>query len=266
MQIAAFTNMKRTSRVVWNGKLKDGSGKLTSESGILKNAACSYATRFGSQSGTNPEELLAGAHALCFSMALANELEISKQRATRLETTASIRVEFENGKWAIPEVDLFLKAHLGGESAIPFLIAASKAKANCPVSRLLSAKINLHTELEGQHPGSDLDAEVVIYTSSFRQIDGDAKALLESKGIRYREVDLDVDKTGIAQKLRETTGLARVPQVFVGEHFIGSYEDLIRLDADHDLTALLRPANSTRGIGTGLFSQQTEDDSMKASL
>lgn len=266
MLIAFYTVMKRTANVVWDGKLKDGNGKLTSESGILNNVAFSYATCFESQLGINPEELLACASAASFSMALSNELEISQLSTTRLETKASVRIEVDDGIWAIQEIDLFLKAHLGGTAALPFLIAASRAKANCPVSRLFSAKINLHTELEGQYPGSDLDADVVIYTSSYRQVNGDAKALLESKGIRYREVDLDVDTTDIAQKLRERTGSTRVPQIFIGEHYIGSYEDLIRLDADHGLKALLQPSSNPQTVGTGLFSQQTADDSMKASL
>lgn len=258
--------MKRTATAIWDGKLQVGIGNLSSESGLVKNATFSYDTCFGTQAGTNPEELLACAYAASFSMALSSELETSQLSERRLETKASVRMEFEDGKWVIQEVDLFLKVHLGGASALPFLIATSRAKANCPISRLLSVKINLHTELEGQYPGSDLDEEVVIYTSSYRQIGGDAKALLESKGIHYREVDLDVDTTDIANKLKQRTGLTSVPQIFVGEHFVGTYEDLIRLDADHGLKALLQPANNSQGTGIGLFSKQTADDSIKASL
>jgi len=247
--------MKRNGNAVWDGSLKNGHGELGTESGALNNAPYSFATRFGGQSGTNPEELLAAAHAACFSMALSNELEISKLNATRIETKASVKIDLVDKKWTIHEIDLFLYAHLGGAPSVPFLVAASRAKVNCPVSRLFSAKVTLHTELQGQHPGSDAEAEVVIYTSTYCQVCGQAKALLESKGIRYREVDLDVESPEIAENLKEKTGLMSVPQIFVGEHFIGSYDDLIRLDADHGLKPLLQPHGDSNVVPMGLSSK-----------
>jgi osmotically inducible protein OsmC len=258
--------MKRSANAVWDGTLKNGHGELTTQSGVLRNAPYSFATRFGSQPGMNPEELLAAAHAACFSMSLSNELEISKLSATRLETKASVRTDLADGKWTIQEVDLFLKANLGGAPSIPFLVAATRAKANCPVSRVFSARVFLHTELEGQHPGSDLEAEVVIYTSSYCQVCGQAKMLLESKGIRYREVELDLDPTDIAGRLKQKTGQMSVPQIFAGEHYIGSYHDLLQLDADHGLKALLQPNGNSRVVPLDSICKQDRDNSMKVSI
>ena len=179
-------------------------------------------------------------------MALANELETSMLDATPIETKASVRIDLVDGKWTIQEVDLFLKASLRGASSLPFLVAASRAKANCPISRLLATKVTLHTELQDQHPGSEAEAEVVIYTSTYCQICGQAKTLLESQGIHYREIDLDQEPTEIADALKRKTGRMSVPQIFVGEHFIGSYDDLIQLDADHGLQKLLQPNEASK--------------------
>lgn len=255
--------MKRNANAVWDGRLKEGQGGLTTESGVLKNTPYSFGTRFENQPGTNPEELLAAALAACFSMSLSNELAISKLPALRIAAKASVRIDLLDGKWTIQEADLFLSSNLQGAPSIPFLIAASRAKANCPVSRLFSAKVNLHTELVGQHPGSNLEAEVVIYTSTYCQVCGQAKALLESKGIRYREVDLDVEAPELAENLKQKTGLMSVPQIFVGTHFIGSYDDLIQLDADHGLKPLLQPGGDTQVVAVGLNVQQDNRDSQK---
>lgn len=222
---------------------------MSTESGVLQHTPYSFAARFESQAGTNPEELIAAAHAACFSMALANELEISKLDATPIETKASVRMDLLNGKWTIQEVDLFLNASLQGAPSVPFLVAASRAKANCPISRALATKVTLHTELKNQHPGSETDAEVVIYTSTFCQVCGQAKTLLESQGIHYREVDLDQEPSEIADELKRKTGRMSVPQIFVGDHFIGSYDDLIQLDADNGLQKLLQPNGASTPIG-----------------
>jgi len=232
--------MKRNANATWDGRLKSGHGQITTESEVLKDASYSFSSRFEKGKGTNPEELLGAAHAACYSMALANELEAAHLSPTKIETQASVRIDLLEGKWTIQEVDLFLKANLEGAPSVPFLLAASRAKANCPISRVLLSKVNLHTELQDQHPDSETDADVVIYTSTYCQICGQAKTLLESKGIRYREIDLDVEPSEEADALKKKTGLTSVPQIFVGEHFIGSYQDLIQLDEDHGLDRLLK--------------------------
>jgi osmotically inducible protein OsmC len=232
--------MKRNGNAVWDGRLKSGHGVLSTDSGCLHNIPYSFASRFESAVGANPEELLAAAHAACFSMSLANELEISSLPPTKIETKASVRIEFVEKHWDIQEIDLFLTANLRGSPALPFLLAASRAKSNCPLSNAFAAKITLHTELQEQHPGSEKENEVVIYTSTFCQVSGKAKELLESKGIRYREIDLDIESPEFAEKLKQKTGLMTVPQIFVGEHFIGSYKDLVQLDTDHGLKQLLQ--------------------------
>ena len=255
--------MKRSANAVWDGRLKSGHGVLSTESGVLRNTPYSFATRFESQVGTNPEELLAAALAECFSMSLSNELEISKLPPTTIDANVSVRLELVDAKWTIQEADLFLKAHLFGTPSVPFLVAVSRAKANCPISCALSVKVTLHTEIEDEHPGSEAEAEVVIYTSTYCQVCGQAKALLESQGIRYREIDLDQEPAEKADALKRKTGLMSVPQIFVGEHFIGSYEDLIQLDADHGLRRLLQPERATKVLPQPLSSKPFDGGLLK---
>jgi osmotically inducible protein OsmC len=174
--------MKRSAHAVWNGRLKAGQGAISTESRVLQDSPYSFSTRFGDQAGTNPEELLAAAVASCFSMALSNELELAGLAATLIETHALVRIDFAEEKWSIREVDLFLKANIHGAPSLPFLVAASRAKAHCPLSRALAAQVKLHTELRDQHPGSEAEEEVVVYTSTYCQVCGRAKALLCSAG------------------------------------------------------------------------------------
>jgi osmotically inducible protein OsmC len=237
--------MIRAANAEWDGRLKDGQGLLSTESGILHSAPYSFATRFGNIPGTNPEELIAAAHAGCFSMSLANELEIAQLAASRIETKASVKIDMIDGNWTIREVDLHLKTSLWGAPSIPFLVAASRAKANCPVSRLLSARVNLLTEIQDLHLSPDDGSEITVYTSSFSHFCEKAKELLDSQGIKYREIDLDREPPEVAEAIHRKTGLTSVPQIFAGPHFIGSYKDLIRLDADHGLQQLLKPRGKT---------------------
>ena len=238
--------MKRNAKAVWEGNLEHGRGQLSTDSGSLKDIPYSFQTRFGDQIGTNPEELIAAAHAGCFSMALANELTASKLNPTKIETQATVVLELVDNKWSIHKINLFLRTSLQGSPSVPFLAAVSRAKANCPISRLLNAQVTVHTELLDHHPESEAEAEVTIYTSTYCQICGQAKNLLETHGIRYREIDLDVEPPEVAETLKKKTGRMSVPQIFAGDYFIASYEGLIQLELDHGLKKLLHSKKSSK--------------------
>ncbi|PWT73928.1 MAG: OsmC family peroxiredoxin [Bacteroidetes bacterium] len=135
--------MKRTATAVWNGSGKDGKGVLTTQSTILNKTQYSYKSRFEEGPGTNPEELIAAAHAGCFAMKLSFVLQEAGFTADSLEVNAVVTLE--NG--SISNSDLTLKAKIPGISADKFKAAAEDAKANCPVSKLLNAKISLESTL-----------------------------------------------------------------------------------------------------------------------
>jgi osmotically inducible protein OsmC len=140
--------MKRTASAVWEGNLKQGRGSLTSESGVLKSTPYSFATRFETAPGTNPEELIAAAHAGCFSMALSAELGKAGFTPDRIETKATLTLDFIDGKPTITTVHLELKAKIPGIDKAKFDAIAGGAKAGCPVSRVLKAEISLDATLE----------------------------------------------------------------------------------------------------------------------
>ena len=141
--------MKRTASAAWNGDLKQGKGTLTTQSGVLKDTAYSFSTRFENGIGTNPEELIAAAHAGCFTMATAAALGRAGFTPDTLATNASLTFEQVSGNWTITTVDLQMTARVPGIDAKKFQEVAADAKANCPVSRVLNAKINLDARLEG---------------------------------------------------------------------------------------------------------------------
>jgi len=141
--------MKRTASAVWEGNLKQGRGSLTSESGVLKSTPYSFATRFETAPGTNPEELIAAAHAGCFSMALSAELGKAGFTPDRIETKATVALDIVDGKPTITTVHLELKAKIPGIDKAKFDAIAGGAKAGCPVSRVLKAEISLDATLEG---------------------------------------------------------------------------------------------------------------------
>lgn len=229
----------RSASTIWTGSRSEGEGRLSTESGTLRDAAFSFRARYETRTGTNPEELLAAAHSASYAMALSDELARSELSATQIEVKAVVTLSWVAKHWTIDSIKLNLKASLHGSPSVLFLLAASRAKLNCNISRVLSIPVTVHSELQDFYPGSRAESEVVIYTSSYCQICGQAKELLVSKGIEYREVDLDQEPSEMADALKRRTGLMSVPQIFVGEHFIGTYDDLIRLDADHGLKALL---------------------------
>jgi lipoyl-dependent peroxiredoxin len=139
--------MKRTGSAVWSGGLKDGKGTLSTESGILDAVPYSFAKRFGEEKGTNPEELIGAAHASCFSMALSGVLAEAGMTADEIATSARVTVEPADGGFAITAVHLTVKAKIPGASAAAFDEAANKAKAGCPVSKVLNAEITMDAGL-----------------------------------------------------------------------------------------------------------------------
>lgn len=140
--------MKRTASVEWIGNLKDGRGKIAAtQSGVLSNTPYSFRTRFGDQVGTNPEELIAAAHAGCFAMALSAELEKRGLVASLLRADAEVTLAQTDGAWAISAVALHVFGRVPGATPEAFAEAAKQAKENCPVSRLLRAPISLDAEL-----------------------------------------------------------------------------------------------------------------------
>lgn len=140
--------MKRSASAVWHGDLKKGHGALATRSGVLQNTPYSFLTRFESEPGTNPEELLAAAHAGCFTMALTAELGRAGFTPTRMATQATVTLEQVNGQWTITTVHLDNEAWVPGISNEQFQAIAAGAKAGCPVSRLFRAEITLAAKLE----------------------------------------------------------------------------------------------------------------------
>ena len=142
-----MATIKRDASAVWTGSGKDGQGQLTTASGTLSSTPYSFAKRFGEEKGTNPEELIAAAHAGCFNMALAFQLSGAGHPPERLETRADLTMQQEGGGWRITDVLLTLKAKVPGLAKDEFMKLAEGAKANCPVSKVLNANITLNAEL-----------------------------------------------------------------------------------------------------------------------
>ena len=140
--------MKRTASAVWTGGLKDGRGAISTDSGALKETQYSFSTRFENGVGTNPEELVAAAHAGCFSMALSGQLGAAGLTAERIRTTAIVTLEKQDAGFTITGVHLDLTAKIPGADATAFRKAADAAKEGCPISRLLKAPITLDAKLE----------------------------------------------------------------------------------------------------------------------
>ncbi|WP_291159877.1 OsmC family protein [Gemmatimonas sp. UBA7669] len=144
--------MIRTGSAVWNGTIKDGSGSLTTPSGVLSSTPYSFKMRFEDEtgrSGTNPEELIAAAHAGCFSMALSGQLTKAGFTPESLATSAAVTLEQKDGGFAITKVHLTLKAKVPGITEAQFQELAGAAKAGCPVSKVLNAEITLAATLAG---------------------------------------------------------------------------------------------------------------------
>ena len=140
--------MKRKASAVWTGGLKDGKGSITTDSGVLSGTQYSFSTRFEEGKGTNPEELIAAAHAGCFSMALSGQLGNAGLTAERIETTAGVTLEKTDAGFTITKVHLDVNARIPGAAQEAFETAANNAKAGCPISRLLKAEITMEARLE----------------------------------------------------------------------------------------------------------------------
>ena len=136
----------RTATARYEGLGKDGKGHISTQSGVLSDQAYGFNTRFGDEPGTNPEELIAAAHAACFTMALSFALAKEGLTAGTLDTKAAVKLVAQDGGFTITESALDLTAHVTGISAERFAEVAADAKANCPVSKVLNAEVTLtHT-------------------------------------------------------------------------------------------------------------------------
>jgi osmotically inducible protein OsmC len=140
--------LKRKASALWKGGIKDGKGTLSTESGVLKDTQYSFGSRFESGTGTNPEELIAAAHAGCFTMALSGQLGGAGLVAESLRTTATVTMEKQDAGWSITKIHLDVTAKIPGAERAKFDAAAAAAKAGCPVSRLLKAEISMDARLE----------------------------------------------------------------------------------------------------------------------
>ncbi len=149
--------MKRSATAQWQGSLKNGKGTLTTESGVLSETPYSFHTRFENQKGSNPEELIAAAHAGCFSMALSNELQQLELTPEWIETEAAVSLEQGAQGWEISAVHLNVSARVPGISREKFEKAAQTAKAGCPVSKLLKAEITMDVQLDQAEANRDAE-------------------------------------------------------------------------------------------------------------
>lgn len=141
--------MLRKASAEWNGGLKDGKGTVSTESGVLTNSPYSFGTRFENAKGTNPEELIAAAHAGCFSMALSAELGKAGITPESIRTTAAVTLEKVGEGFSVTSSDLDVTARIPGGDRAAFQKAADAAKAGCPISKLLNAKITMNAKFEG---------------------------------------------------------------------------------------------------------------------
>lgn len=139
--------MKQKASAIWNGGLKDGSGTLTTGSGVLSSVPYSFRTRFEGEMGTNPEELIGAAHAGCFSMAFSMILGMAGMTPQKIETEATVTLEKVGDGFQVTASHLDVKATIPGADETAFQEAAETAKANCPISKLLNAKITMNATL-----------------------------------------------------------------------------------------------------------------------
>jgi lipoyl-dependent peroxiredoxin len=140
--------MERKASAVWQGGLKDGKGEFSATSGVFSHVPYSFKTRFEGSPGTNPEELIAAAHAACFSMALSAQLGGASLTPESINTTANLKMEKLDSGWAITAIHLDVKAKIPNADDAAFQKAAADAKAGCPVSKVLNAQITMSAKLE----------------------------------------------------------------------------------------------------------------------
>jgi lipoyl-dependent peroxiredoxin len=139
--------MKRSASAVWKGGLKDGRGTVSTETGTVSNVPYTFRMRFENEKGTNPEELIAAAHAACFSMALSLFMANEGLTPESIETTCAVNFENVDGAWTVTESHLQTKVKSSNADPAKFQKAADGAKAGCPISRLLNTKITMDARL-----------------------------------------------------------------------------------------------------------------------
>jgi osmotically inducible protein OsmC len=140
--------MQRTATAQWKGGLRDGKGSISTASGVLSNTQYSFGTRFENGPGTNPEELIAAAHAGCFSMALSAELGKASITPQSIDTKCTVTLEKTDAGFTVTTSQLDVKVRIPGGNKAAFDKAAADAEAGCPISRLLKAKITMNASLE----------------------------------------------------------------------------------------------------------------------
>ncbi len=146
--------IRRKGNAIWNGGLKDGRGTVTTSSGVLSNAQYSFGTRFEEGKGTNPEELVAAAHAGCFAMALSAQLGEAGLRPENIDATATVTLDKTDGGWTVTKSHLDVTARVPGADRAAFEKAANAAKQGCPISKLLKAEITMNATLEEKAAGA----------------------------------------------------------------------------------------------------------------
>src|SRR5437879_7990561 len=140
--------MERKASAVWRGGLKDGNGEFSVPSGVFSHLPYSFKTRFENEPGTNPEELIAAAHAACFSMALSAQLGAANLTADSISTAATLTMDKLEAGWTITKIHLDVTARVPKADAAAFNTAADNAKKGCPVSKVLNAEITMSAKLE----------------------------------------------------------------------------------------------------------------------
>lgn len=139
--------MESKAYAIWKGSLKDGSGVITTGSKVLSAVPYTFKTRFEGATGTNPEELIASAHSACFSMALSAELGKASIVPDKIETNATVKLEQKDGGFSVTESKLVTSVIAPNADKAAIELAAASAKENCPISKLLNAKINLSLQI-----------------------------------------------------------------------------------------------------------------------
>ena len=145
---SASHSLSRKASVIWRGSLRDGTGTMSTESGILDDTQYSFRTRFDKGLGTNPDELIAAALAGCFSMALSNELGLAGFKSERIETTTIATLEELKAGWTLTQIHLGVRAKVPNATQNHFIDAALCAKTKCPVARLLKTNISMTATLD----------------------------------------------------------------------------------------------------------------------
>ena len=140
--------MERRANAEWKGGLRGGNGTMSTASGALRNVPYAFLTRFGETPGTNPEELVAAAHAGCFSMALSGELERAGYHPESIRTKATLKFEKTDAGWTVLASHLEVVAKVPGADPAKFQEAAQRAEKGCPISRLLKTEISMNAKLE----------------------------------------------------------------------------------------------------------------------